>query len=276
MRIVATVRHALRTLIAGRLFTVVALVCLTLGIATNTTMFSVFDAMFLRPLPFPDPDRLVAIAGRHPETNRRVTLSLDDVNELTRGLRSIQTVAAYSGRTATLNDAGDPERIGVQQVTASLFPLLGLRPQRGFGIQPEDDRVGAAGVALISDSLWRRRYQSDPAILGRSIRLDDATYTIAGVMPRKFRFPSTSEIWIPLMPTLGASGAATRGVSIIGRLADNVSLEVVNQELAVADAAAAGVAHAAEPAPRACMDRARTARNTSSRRRSWARRPCCS
>ena len=85
MRIVATVRQAIRTLLAGRLFTVVALVCLTLGIATNTTMFSVFDAMFLRPLPFPDPDRLVAIAGRHPETNRRVTLSLDDVSELTRG-----------------------------------------------------------------------------------------------------------------------------------------------------------------------------------------------
>ena len=79
MRIVSTVRQALRTLLAGRLFTVVALVCLALGIATNTTMFSVFDAMFLRPLPFPDPDRLVAIAGRHPETNRRVTLSLDDV-----------------------------------------------------------------------------------------------------------------------------------------------------------------------------------------------------
>ena len=191
MHFVATVRQALRTLIAGRLFTGVALVCLALGIATNTTMFSVFDAMFLRPLPFPDPDRLVAISGRHPETNRRVTLSLDDVNELTRGLRSIQTIAAYSGRTATLNDGGDPERIGVQQVTASLFPLLGLSPQRGLGIQPEDDRVGAGGVALISDSLWRRRYQADPAILGRSIRLDDATYTIAGVMPPKFRFPST-------------------------------------------------------------------------------------
>jgi len=232
MRIVATVRQAIRTLLAGRLFTVVALVCLTLGIATNTTMFSVFDAMFLRPLPFPDPDRLVAIAGRHPETNRRVTLSLDDVSELTRGLRSIQTIAAYAGRTATLNDGGDPERIGVQQVTASLFPLLAVGPQRGGGIQPEDDRAGAAGVALISDSLWRRRYQADPAILGRSIRLDDATYRIAGVMPPKFRFPSTSEMWIPLMPALGASGAATRGVSIIGRLAADVSVDQVNQELA--------------------------------------------
>jgi predicted permease len=231
MRIVSTVRQALRTLLAGRLFTVVALICLALGIATNTTMFSVFDAMFLRPLPFPDPERLVAITGQHPETNRRVTLSLDDVTELTRGLRSIQTVAAYTGRTATLNDGGDPERIGVQQVTASLFPLLGLRPQRGLGIEPDNDRIGAGGVALISDSLWRRRYQADPAILGRSIRLDDATYTIVGVMPPKFRFPSTSEIWIPLLPALGASGAATRGVSIIGRLADDVTVDVVNQEL---------------------------------------------
>ena len=82
MRLVAAVRHALRTIIAGRLFTVVILVCLALGIATNTTMFSVFDAMFLRPLPFPDPERLIAITGHHPDTNRRVTLSVDDINEL--------------------------------------------------------------------------------------------------------------------------------------------------------------------------------------------------
>ncbi len=230
IRSVTAVRQALRKLIAGRLFTAVILVCLVLGIATNTTMFSVFDAMFLRPLPFPAPARLITIAGRHPETNRRVNLSMDDVNELTRGVPSIQTVAMYSGRAATLNDGGDPERIGVQQVTASLFPLLGVAPQRGMGIQPEDDRAGAAGVALISDSIWRRRYQSDPAILGRSIRLDDATYTIVGVMPAKFRFPSTSELWVPLTPALGPSGNATRGVSVIARLTPAGSLESVNQE----------------------------------------------
>ena len=112
-------RYAVRSVLGSRLFTAVSVLCLALGIGANITMFSVFDAMFLRPLPFPNPDRLVAITGHHPGTNRRVTLSLNDISEITRGLRSIQTVAAYTGRTATLNDGGEAERIAVQQVTAS-------------------------------------------------------------------------------------------------------------------------------------------------------------
>jgi predicted permease len=228
----ATLRQAIRVLVAGRLFTVVALVCLALGIATNTTMFSVFDAMFLRPLPFPEAQRLISIAGQHPETKRRVALSLDDATEIARGLQSIDTVAAYSGRTATLNDGGDPERVGVQQVSATLFPLLGVYPQRGAGIRPEDDRPGAAGVALISDSVWRRRYQGDPAAIGRMVRLDDQPYTIVGVMPPKFRFPSTSELWIPILPALGPALASSRGISLVGRLADGATIERANGELA--------------------------------------------
>ncbi len=142
--IVPDLRYAVRALVAGRLFTLVAVTCLALGIATNTTMFSVFDAMFLRPLPFRDADRLVSIAGRHPETARRVALSLDDVRDLASALQSLEAIAAYSGRTATLTDGGEPERVATQLVTAGLFPLLGIQPQRGPGFSAEDDRVSAA------------------------------------------------------------------------------------------------------------------------------------
>ena len=192
----ADVRYAVRTLSSGRLFTLVAVLCLALGIATNTTMFSVFDAMFLRPLPFKDADRLVSISGRHAETGRRVPLTLDDLRELAPALSSLEPSRLTAGRTVTLTDGGDPERIAVQRVTANLFPTLGVAPQRGRGIDTADDQLPAAGVALISDSLWRRRYQADPAVIGRAIRLDDVPYTIVGVMPPKFRFPSTSELWI--------------------------------------------------------------------------------
>ncbi len=112
--ITADVRYAVRTLTAGRLFTLVAVACLALGIAANTTMFSVFDAMFLRPLPFADANSLVAIWGRHPETGRRVALTLDDLRELAPAWRSLGAVGVYTSRTVTLVDGGDPERIAAQ------------------------------------------------------------------------------------------------------------------------------------------------------------------
>ena len=203
-------RDAVRTLASGGLFTVVAVLCLALAIASNTTMFSVFDAMFLRPLPFRDGDRLVLISGRHPETGRRVTLTAGDVRELTEGVASLEAVAAYAGRTATLIDGGDAERIGVQQVTPSLFPTLGIVPRRGGGFESAAGHASASSEVLISDSVWRRRYQADPNVLGRLIRLDTTTHVIAGVMPPGFRFPSTSEMWIPFPASGAAAGGSER------------------------------------------------------------------
>ena len=227
----ADLRYAVRTLLAGRLFTAVAVTSLALSIATNTTMFSVFDAMFLRPLPFDNAGRLVSVIGRHPETGRRVALSLDDVRELAPAVGSLDTIAAYTGRAVTLTDGGEPERMAAQLVTANLFPLLGKPPQLGQGFSDNDDRPQAGGVALISDSLWRRRYASDRSAIGRIVRLDNVAFTIVGVMPPRFRFPSTGELWIPLTPALGPSGAATRGLSVIGRLAPDATLERANAEL---------------------------------------------
>ena len=236
----AELRYAVRRLTSGRLFTTVAVLCLALGIAANTTMFSVFDAMFLRPLPFTDPDRLVAIAGQHPETGRRVTLTLGDLRDLAPGLSSLDAIAGHAGRTVTLTDGGEPERIATQQVTAGLFPMLGVAPQRGRPFEPGDDQISAPGVALISDSLWHRRYQADDAVIGRAIRLDNLPYTIVGVMPPSFRFPSRSELWIALTPALGGTGASSRNVSLIGRLAKDATLDQTNAELAARVLPAAG------------------------------------
>jgi predicted permease len=213
------------------MFTAVAVVCLTLGIATNTTMFSVFDAIFLRPLPFKDADRLIAIPGRDPVAGRRAALSLNDMREIARAVHAVDAFAAYSGRTATLTDGGEPERVSAQTVTANLFATLGTPPQRGRGFEAADDQPSAAGVVLISDALWHRRYQADQAAVGRVIRLDNLPHTIVGVMPPKFRFPSSSDVWMAITPALGVGGAATRGVSILGHLAPDATVERASAEL---------------------------------------------
>jgi putative ABC transport system permease protein len=238
--ILSDLRHAVRTLLSGRLFSLVAVVCLALGIATNTAMFSVFDAMFLRPLPFADADRLVSIAGRQPQTGRRVSLSLDDARQLAATVGSIEELAAYSGRTVTLADGGEPERVAVQLVTWNLPSMLGVTPERGRAFATTDDRIAAADVALISDGLWRRRYQADPSVVGRAIHLDDRSYTVTGVMPSTFRFPGTNEIWIPMTPALGAAAVLSRGVSVVGRLSSGATIERSNAELALRSLPARG------------------------------------
>jgi len=161
-------RYAARTLISARLFTGVAVTCLALSIATNTTMFSVFDAIFWRPLPFAQSDQLVSIAGRHPETGRRVALSLDDVRGLAESTQSLTGIAAYSGRTVTLTDGSEPERISAQLITANLFSTLGIPLHRGHGFEIEDDKVSAAPVAVIGEALWRRFKTAQDAVFGRT------------------------------------------------------------------------------------------------------------
>ena len=240
-------------------------------------MFSVFEAMFLRPLPFKDGKRLVSIAGQHPETRRRVALSLEDLRELTPAVQSVETIAAYSGRASTLTDGGEPERIATQLVTANLFPTAGgVTPRRGQGFRAGDEQPAAAGVALISDSLWHRRYQADPNAVGRVIRLDGVPYTVIGVMPPAFQFPRRSELWIPLAPALGGSGAPSRSVSIIGRLAPDATIERANAELGGAGACPSAIARSARRLGAAvCQHRRRRRGTDRSPARSWARRRCC-
>ena len=186
----ADLRYAVRTLIAGRLFTVVAVTSLALGIATNTTMFSVFDAMFLRPLPFEDAGRLVSIAGRHPETGRRVALSLDDLRELTPAVASLETIAAYSGRTV---DAHRRRRTRADRGAARhRQPLSAARqaaaaagrasPATTTGPRP---RAWRSSATRCGGGATRRTVPRSAASSGWTT----CAYTIVGVMPPKFQFP---------------------------------------------------------------------------------------
>lgn len=226
------VRYALRTLLRKPLISAAAVVTLGLGIGGATAVFSVVYAVLLRPLGFHQPDRLVRVWELTPERDR---FSFSDANylDLRAQSKALQHVAAYRdlGMTAVLSSGGDPERIAVVPVSASLPDVLGVRPQLGRMFNAAEDRAGSAGgQVLLSDSLWRRRFGGRPEIIGEKVTLDGATFVVVGVMPSRFDFPSQTDAWIPL----AASAERDRGdkeLAVVGRLASGTSVGQVNEEL---------------------------------------------
>ena len=225
-------RHALRVLRRSPLFAIAAVLCLVVGIATNTAIFSVFDAIVLRPLPFTHPERLVTLSQRDPITGRRAALSYAEYRDLRRDARSFAQMGVYAGRRVALTQGQEPGLVRGQLVSASLFPMLGVSPRIGRPLQADDDRIGAAPVVLLSDAVWRLYFAADPAIVGRVIAIDHQPYTVVGVMPPGFKFPEMSELWMPIGPALGGPRHAVSPVSVIARLAPGWSLAQASAEVA--------------------------------------------
>lgn len=236
-RVAGDIRYSIRALRRTPIFTSVALLCLALGLAANTTMFSVFDAIAIRQLPFPEAERLVSIALREAPSGHRASLRYAEYLAMARAARSFSGLAAYAGRMVAITESARPERVSMRLVTPSLFPLLGARAQLGRLLDPGDDQVGGARVAVIGDALWRRRYGADAAVIGHVLSLDGVPHTIVGVMERGFAYPSTSELWVPV-----ASGGtlATSPVSVVGRLASDVDIRQAAQEIRLLGARVSG------------------------------------
>ncbi len=198
-------RYGLRLLLRNPGLSAAALLALGLGIGANTAIFSVVDAVLLRPLPYADPDRLYALFQVRDEGDRsHDRLSDDDVVELREITAPALNVAAWNTPIGGfgLAGAGDPERVFGTAVTADLFAVLGVTPVIGRGFLPEDGRPGAADVVVLSDALWRRRFGADPAVVGRAITIDGRQETVVGVMPAGFRFPrdTAAALWTVLRP----------------------------------------------------------------------------
>jgi putative ABC transport system permease protein len=228
-------RFALRTLRKSPGFTALAVVCLALGIGVNTTIFSVVNAALLRPFPFAEPERLVAVRASHLKSGIDETgPSYQDFRDWQAGTTAFAGMAAFDYRSLTISDGEEPERLAGSAVTWNLFPLLGVAPQLGRGFREEEDRPGAEGVVLLSDEAWRRRFNADPAVVGRSILVNDAPHTVVGVMPPRFKYPENEELWVPLTPLEHASSRAERGYQVIARLAPGATLERANAEVVAA------------------------------------------
>jgi len=224
--LISDLRFAVRVLLKSPGFAVVAVLCLAIGIGANTTIFSVVNAVLLRPFPFADPDRIVAVHEIQPKNDvDRAGLSYLDYRDLGEQTRSFVQTAAYTGRSITFSGSDEPERVVGEAVSASLFPLLGVKPALGRHFRADEDQPGAPHVVLLSDEIWRRRFNADPAIVGKSLLINAASHTVVGVMPPRFQFPENALAWIPLIPIVHDEPRASRSLAVLARLKQGVSLE---------------------------------------------------
>jgi len=234
-------RFAVRTLLRAPLVSGLAILCLALGIGANATMFSVFDGILIKPFPFRDPDRIVVVT----ETNRRNgiddgEMSYANFRDVRDASRTLTDVAAFTGRSLTFMYDTEAVRHAGIVVSWNLFDLLGVEPQLGRAFRRDDDQPGALGTVILSDAVWRARFHADPAIIGRSIIVNDAPHTIVGVMPPRFAFPQNGEAWIPIAPVHNADPRASRAMRVYGRLAPGVSRDAAEQEIVALGSRLAG------------------------------------
>ena len=233
------VRYGVRGLWKRPAFTVVAVLTLALGIGANTAIFSVVNAVLLRPLQFRDPDRLVMIwedAGflGFPRNTPAPANYVDWKNQT----QSFEDVAATHEETFNLTGDGTPERVAAYGVTANFFPLFGVSPALGRVFTPDDDRPGANKVAVLSHELWQTRYGSDSQIINRDIQLDGEKYTVVGVMPAGFQFfESDVRLWVPL--ALTPEELANRGnhyLKVVARMKPGVTLNQAQADVSAVTA----------------------------------------
>ena len=226
-------KYAVRTLLKDPGFTVVAALCLSLGVGVNATIFSVVDGVLLQPFPYPDGERIVVLntTNRRAGVNR-AGLSYPDFREWRDQNSTLQTVAAWTSRSLTIaGGSSDPERFLGAAVTWTLFGLLGTPPAIGRDFGPEDDRPGAEPVVLLSDDVWQRRYNGDRSIVGRAISINGRPHTVIGVMPPKFLFPETQRLWVPLAPYGEQSSRAERIIQVFGRMKPGVTIDQVRTDV---------------------------------------------
>ena len=186
-------RYSFRLLRRSPGFTLIAVLALALGIGANTAIFSVVNGVLLRPLPYPDPSRLV-IAN---ESNGS-SLAYPNFLDWRRENHCFTDIAASQHGDFILTGSGQPERLSGQRVSASFFPVLGVNPLLGRNFLPEEDRLGAGGVVMLSHGLWQRRFGASPEILGKSLSLSARNYTVIGILPRDFRYRDQGELYVPL------------------------------------------------------------------------------
>lgn len=229
------VRHGCRQLRMNRGFAMAAGGTLALGIAATTTMYSVCDAFVWKTLPLPDVDRLVVVLEARPDNPHFWNPSSPaDVEDIRRSQTTLVDIASWENATANIVDkGGQPLRVDQARVSSNFFDVIGVRPQLGRSFQPAEDQPGYDRLVVLSYGLWRNRFQADPGIVGKTIRLNDLDYAVIGVMPPKFAFPRASkELWTPLAftPEERNSRGAHR-VDSVGRLKPGCNLRQVESEL---------------------------------------------
>lgn len=233
-------KYALRQLLKSPGFTIVAVVTLALGVGATTSIFSVVNTVLLRPLPYPEPDRLVRVYSEFPGFPngglRRFAVSIPEYLDLRRETKSWETLEGWISTGVNLAADTQPVRVTASFVTGGLLRTLGATPILGRSLSPEDDVPGAPPVAAISHGLWQRAFAGDPGVLGRDILFNGNKCTVAAVMPTHFQFPpgelNPTEIWTPLrIDPANPGGRSEHGFNLLGRLQPGVTLAQAQAEM---------------------------------------------
>ena len=220
-------RYGMRSLLHTPGFTLAALLTLALGIGANTAIFSVVNAVLLRPLPYPEPDRIVALMRRHPEgewnrhTGRRYLEFRDH-------LRGVDGVAAWLGSSGVNLVTGDrAEFVRVMRVSSEFFAVFGVPPAIGQTFTREQDVSGGPALVILGDEIWRRTFGADPGVIGQSILLGEQSLTVIGVMPSSFEPPARADLYVPLRPSTSGPGGGFN-YHVVARLSPGVSIQQAN------------------------------------------------
>ncbi|MBI1764204.1 MAG: ABC transporter permease [Acidobacteria bacterium] len=228
-------RYGARMLLKNPGFTLIAVLTLALGIGANTAIFSVVNAVLLRPLPYPQAERLMMVNTTN--LARGITnfgVALPDFREWARRNQSFERMAAYSTNSYNIAGAEAPERVVGAQVSADLFPTLGVGVAQGRGFASAEERYGKHRVAILSDELWRRRFGDNAQPNGQTLKLNGELFTVVGVAPRNFQFPDqTVKLWLPLA-VADDSEYNTRGnywLSVVARLKPGMSITQAQQDV---------------------------------------------
>ncbi len=239
------IRLALRLLVKNPLFTLVGIVTLALGIGATTGVFTLVNALLIRPLPYQDPARLVLLFEHFKDQHLdAIPVSPPEFLEYKTSVRSFDQLAAFNTTTYNLTSGEVPERIPGAVVSADLFPLLGVQPIRGRTFRPEECAVGRDDVVVISERLWRRKFDRDPGILGSKLLADGRAFTVVGIMPASFEFPlplfnvtggsfgERADLWQPLgFSADEMKRRGSRSYGVIGRLAPGASAAQAQAEI---------------------------------------------
>jgi predicted permease len=227
------VRFGMRSLAKSPLFTGMAAAILALGIGANCAMFSLIDAVLLRPLPFPDAQRIVVLWERQPHQDRHNPVSPVNYLDWRERTRSFEAMAAAFSIPMNLSGIGEPRAVDGAMVGAEFFRVLGISPLLGRTFNASEDVPNGPNVAVLSYSLWRGQFGGDRAILGRTIRLHDRACTVLGVMPEGFDLPFMhADIWVPAGIARGMQSDTGRYLTIIARLKPGVPLQQARDDLA--------------------------------------------
>ena len=233
-------RHAVRALRHQRTLSVVILMTVALAIGANSAIFTVVNAVMLRPLPYADPGRVVMLSMVD-RTGGDQLLSVPDYEDLRASLHNFTGLSLMGTQTANLTGVAEPDRLRAGFVTADFFTMLGVQPIIGRGFAPGEDAPGAARTAVLDYDVWRTRFGSDPAMVGRALTLNNEPHQVIGILPPRFEFPlAENDVWLPYSSLpIQDRGRGNRNWLVFGRVAPDVSFNQAQAELDQVSAALA-------------------------------------